>query len=70
MITCVLRERAKDAYQKLWKWYEYEPLKNPSKPSAMGAALECPGVSKKSPNLRRESVLKTKVETKAVGRTQ
>ena len=26
-------------YQKLWKWYEKEPLKKPSNPTACGAAL-------------------------------
>jgi len=39
------------AYQKLWKWYEKEPLKKPSNPNACGAALFWAGVLKKSPNL-------------------
>ena len=42
-----------ETYQKLWKWYEYAPLKKPLKPSACGAALFSRGVKKKSPNLRK-----------------
>lgn len=38
-------------HQKLWKWYEKAPRKNPWNPSAWGAALLWAGVSKKSLNL-------------------
>jgi len=41
---------SKGCHQKLWKWYEKEPLKKPSNPMACGAALFCAGVLKKSPN--------------------
>ena len=51
-VSALEAKSLRPTYQKLWKWYEKEPLKKPSNPKACGAALFWAGVLKKSPNLK------------------